>query len=98
VAATPLFVEQVEAMKALQVQPSRPGALAFLWRKAIDRLRAARHDERYDRWLLSEREMGVKLRNKEHRERKLKEHHAARKARNTAEKAARKAAREEERI
>ena len=92
VAATPLFVEQVEAMKALQVRPSRPDALAFLWRRAIDRLRAVRHDERYDRWLLSEREMGVKLRNKEHRERKLKEHHAARKARNTAEKAARKAA------
>jgi len=89
VAATPLFVEQIEAMGALHVEGPRRDALAFMWRRAIDRLRAARYDERYDRWLLSEREMAVKVRNREHRERKLAEHHAARKARNTAEKQAR---------
>ena len=87
VAATPRFVEQVEAMAGLQIQPARRDALAFVWRRAIDRLRAARHDERYDRWILSERELGVKLRNKEHREKKMREHHAARKARQAAEKA-----------
>ena len=86
VAATPLFVEQVEAMKGLPVHAARPDPLAFLWRWAIEKIRAARHDERYDRWLLSEREMGVKRRNKENRERKLKEHRAARKAREAAEK------------
>jgi len=86
VAATPRFVEQVEAMAGLQVRPARRDVLAFVWRRAIDRLRAARHDERYDRWILSERELGVKLRNKEHREKKMREHHAARKAREAAEK------------
>jgi hypothetical protein len=87
VAATPRFIEQVEAMPSLTVQPARGDALAFVWRWAIDRLRAARHDERYDRWILSERELGVKLRNKEHHEKKMREHHAARKAREAAEKA-----------
>ena len=86
VAATPRFVEQVEAMGTLRVQPVGSDALAFLWRRAIDRIRAMRHDERYDKWLLSEREMTVKARNREHRERKLREHHAARKARQAAEK------------
>jgi hypothetical protein len=87
VAATPLFVEQIEAMRGLPVRAPRPDPLAFLWRWAIAKIRAARHDERYDRWLLSEREMGVKRRNKENRERKMKEHRAARKAREAAEKA-----------
>jgi len=91
VAATPLFVEQVEAMSGLQVQPSRPDALAFLWRRAIDRLRAARYDERYDRWLLSEREQSVKRRNRDYHERKMVEHRAARKAREDAEKATKRA-------
>ena len=86
VAATPRFVEQVEAMAGLHVRPAGRDVLAFVWRRAIDRLRAARHDERYDRWILSERELGVKLRNKEHREKKMREHHAARKAREAAEK------------
>jgi hypothetical protein len=98
VAATPLFIEQIETMAGLRVRPAGRDLLAFAWRRAIDRLRTMRHDERYDRWLLSEREMGVKIRNREHREKKLSEHHAARKARNTAEKAARKAAREEGRV
>jgi hypothetical protein len=89
VAATPLFVERVEAMEGMRVTALTRDPLAFIWRRAIDALRAARHDEGWDRWLLSEREMAVKTRNREHRERKLAEHHAARKARNTAEKQAR---------
>ena len=87
VAATPRFVEQVEAMTGLQVPPARRDVLAFVWRRAIDRLRAARHDERYDGWILSERELGVKRRNQAHHERKMQDHHAARKAREAAEKA-----------
>jgi hypothetical protein len=47
-----------------------------------------RHDERYDRWLLSEREQAVKRRNREHREHKMREHHAARKAREATKKQA----------
>ena len=80
VAATPLFVEQIEAMSRLTVQPAKPERLAFVWNWAIDRLRAMRHDERYDPWMLSEREQTVKQRNRENRERKAKERSAARKA------------------
>ena len=80
-------------MNGLQLQPSPSGALAFVWRRAVDRLRAARHDGRYDRWLLSEREQAVKQRNREYRERKLAEHHAARRAREVARKATKQAAR-----
>jgi hypothetical protein len=87
VAATPLFVEQVEAMRGLQVPAARPDALAFLWRRVIGRLRAARHDERYDRWLLSEREQAVKQRNREYHEQKMRDHRAARRAREADEKA-----------
>jgi hypothetical protein len=86
VAATPRFVEEVEAMAALSVEPARPEMLGFLWRRAIDRLRRMRHDERYDRWTLSEREMGVKLRNRQNAERKARERSAARKALKAEEK------------
>src|SRR4030095_2861436 len=79
-AATPRFVEQVEAMSALTVQPVTPEVFGFVWRWAIDRLRAMRHDERYDRWTLSEREHAVKRRNRENAERKARERSAARKA------------------
>jgi hypothetical protein len=80
VAATPRFVAQVEAMSGLTVPQSKPDVLAFVWRRAIDRLRAMRHDERYDRWTLSEREHAVKRRNREKAERKARERSAARKA------------------
>jgi hypothetical protein len=39
-----------------------------------------RHDPRYDRWLLSEREQAVKQRNRLNAERKARERSAARKA------------------
>jgi hypothetical protein len=86
VAATPLFVEQVEAMSGLKVRQARPDLLAFVWRRAIDRIREMRHDERYDRWTLSEREMTVKVRNRENRERKARERSATRKALRAEEK------------
>jgi hypothetical protein len=91
VAATPQFVQQIEAMADLRVKPDRPDALGFVWRRAVDRLRAMRHDERYDRWVLSEREMGVKLRNRANHERKMREHHAAKRAQELARKAAKRA-------
>ena len=60
VPATPLFVEQVEAMKGLKCSRChRRRRSAFFWRWAIGRLRALRHNERYDRWVLSEREQAV---------------------------------------
>lgn len=79
VAATPLFVERVEAMQGLTLTAPAPKP-GFFRRWVISRLRAARHDERYDRWLLSEREQTVKQRNRAHTERKARERSAARKA------------------
>jgi hypothetical protein len=80
VAATPLFVEQIEAMAGLTVKQPRPELLAFVWNWAIDRLRRMRYNERYDRWILSEREQTVKARKRQNAERKAKERSAARKA------------------
>jgi hypothetical protein len=39
-----------------------------------------RHSERYDRWILSEREQTVKQRNEEYRQRKARERRDAREA------------------
>jgi hypothetical protein len=93
VAATPIFVEQVEAMQGLKMPAPGPDPFGFFWRWTIARLRALRHDERYDRWVLSEREQAVKLRNRLNAERKAKERSAARKA---ARRAALKAEKEQE--
>jgi membrane protein YqaA with SNARE-associated domain len=80
VAGTPLFVDQVEAMKGLRMPADAADTLAFFWRWVIARLRALRHNERYDRWVLSEREQAVKQRNRSNAERKARERSAARKA------------------
>ena len=80
VAGTPRFVEQVEAMNGLQSPHPAPDALAFVWRWAIGRMRALRNDQRYERWVLSERELMVRRRNRESAERKARERGAARKA------------------
>jgi len=85
-AATPLFADQVEAMKGLTPSTAKPEALAFFWRWTIDRLRALRHNERWDRWVLSEREQFVKRRNREAAALKAKQRRAARLAREAEEK------------
>src|SRR5262245_26136924 len=86
VAGTPLFADQVETMKGLRPAVARPGALAFVWRWAINRLRALRHNERWDRWVLSERELFVKRRNQQARVLKAQRRGAARRARESKEK------------
>ncbi len=86
VAATPLFVEQVEAMNGLKMPAPSPDTLAFFWRWAMGRLRALRHDERFDRWVLSEREQGIKKRNRDYREHKARERRDARRAHEATEK------------
>ena len=88
VAGTPLFADQVEAMKGLRPAVVRPDALAFVWRWAINRLRELRHSERWDRWVLSEREQFVKRRNREARALKAQRRRAARRARESEEKEA----------
>jgi len=81
VAATPRFVEQVEAMAGLAVPAVARDPLGFFWRWIITRLRAMRNDVRFDRWVLSEREQAVKIRNRLNAERKAKERSDARRAR-----------------
>jgi hypothetical protein len=93
VAGTPRFVEEVEAMKGLQSPAPARDQLAFVWRWAIGRMRALRNDQRYERWVLSERELMVRRRNRESAERKARERSAARKA---ARKAALTAEQEQE--
>jgi hypothetical protein len=78
VPATPLFVEQVQAMASLALQPATPDALGFVWRWVIGRLRALRNTERFDRWVLSEREQAVKQRRREYADVRARERRAAR--------------------
>jgi hypothetical protein len=80
VAGTPQFVEQVEAMQGLQSPQPRPDTLGFFWRWVIAKMRTLRTDQRYERWVLSERELLVRRRNRESAERKARERSAARKA------------------
>ena len=78
VPATPLFVEHVEAMSGLRANRAAPSALGFAWRWIMRRLRALRHTERWDRWVLSEREQTVKRRGREYSEVRAKERRDAR--------------------
>jgi len=80
VAATPLFVEAVEQMASLSPAPAGRDVLGFVWRGVVGRLRGLRHTDRFDRWVLSERELAVKLRNLEARARRGRERRAVRKA------------------
>jgi hypothetical protein len=55
-AATPVFVNAVEAMRGLRVEPVRPDGLAPVWRWALRRIAALKDKERFERWTLSPRE------------------------------------------
>ncbi len=57
VAATPLFVEHVESMAALQAAPPRTDTLASVWRWMATHAARTRDDPRYERWTLSHREL-----------------------------------------
>ncbi len=57
VPATPLFVEQIELMAALHPPPTRRDLLAPFWRWMGTHAARTRHDERFERWTLSEREL-----------------------------------------
>jgi hypothetical protein len=56
-AATPCFVDGVESMRSVQPQAPRHEALAPLWRWMVTRAARLRDDERYERWVLSSREV-----------------------------------------
>ncbi len=70
VAATPLFVESVESMATLKPAAPRAAAFASLWRSLAERAARTRDDERYEGWVLSERELGSLQKMREARQRK----------------------------
>ena len=58
VAATPFFVERIESMRDLKAAAPQADPLAAVWRWTAARAARTRDDERYERWTLSERELG----------------------------------------
>ena len=81
VAATPLFVESVEAMATLQPAAPRAPAFASLWRSLAGRAARLRDEERYEGWVLSERERGSLQKLRESRQRKAEVRRSEREAR-----------------
>jgi hypothetical protein len=63
-AATPIFVEQVEAMQNIEVEATVPDRLAPVLRRGVQMLARTRGNERLARWTLSarERESAEKIR------------------------------------
>jgi hypothetical protein len=57
VAATPIFVAQIESMRDLTTAAPRSDPLASVWRWLAARAARTRDDERYERWTLSGREL-----------------------------------------
>jgi len=69
-AATPVFVNAVEAMRGLRVDPVRTDALMPVWRWALQRVASLRDRERFERWTLSPREQVTAERRRAMREQK----------------------------
>ena len=61
-AATPIFVEQVEAMQGLKPTPLAHDRLHTVWRWVLERIATMRDSERTERWVLSSRELESALR------------------------------------
>ena len=69
-AATPVFVDAVEAMNGMSVEPVRPDPLVPVWHWALNRIAALRDRQRFERWTLSPREQASAERLRLVRERK----------------------------
>jgi len=68
--ATPVFVNAVEAMQGMHVEPLRADPLAPVWRWALRRFAALKDNERFERWTLSPREQVTAERRRTMREQK----------------------------
>ena len=86
VAATPVFIESVEAMATLKPAARRAATFAPLWRSLAERAARTRDDERYERWTLSERELGSLELTRDKRRLKAQERKNARIAEHRAKK------------
>ena len=69
-AATPMFVNAVEAMHGFRVEPVRADPFAPLWRWTLHRFAALKDNERFERWTLSPREQVTAERRRTMREQK----------------------------
>jgi hypothetical protein len=68
--ATPVFVNAVEAMQGIHVEPLRADPLAPVRRWALRRFAALKDNERFERWTLSPREQVTAERRRTMREQK----------------------------
>jgi hypothetical protein len=68
--ATPFFVDAVEAMRGLHVEPVRADVLTPVWRWVLRRIAALKENERFERWTLSPREQLTAGRRRTMREQK----------------------------
>jgi hypothetical protein len=96
VAATPLFVDQIESMSGLKPSAPQADPLASVWRWMATGAARTRDDERYEGWTLSERELASLGKLRGAREVKAQQRAEARRARE-AEHDARIRAQEEQR-
>lgn len=69
-AATPIFVDAVERVHDLRVEPLRGDVVTPLWRWALRRIAALKDQERFERWTLSPREQVTAERRRTMREQK----------------------------
>src|SRR5262249_55853012 len=69
-AATPVFVNAVEAMRDVPVEPVRGDVLSSVWQWALRRVAALKDNERFERWTLSPREQVTAERRRVMREQK----------------------------
>jgi hypothetical protein len=80
VPATPVFVDAVESMAALNPAPPPTPRFAALWRSLAERAARTRDHERYERWALSERELASLQNRRSARQVKARERKNARDA------------------
>jgi hypothetical protein len=100
VAATPRFVEAVEAMHGMPVAPRAPARLPGLAHRLLRRAAGWRHDVRRERWLYSGRELETIVRMRTFREAKAEQERERKRQRvveKTEKVSAREAARERHR-
>jgi len=69
-AATPVFVNAIETMQGLRVEPFHVDPFAPVWRWTLRRIAALKDNERFERWTLSPREQVTAERRRTMREQK----------------------------
>lgn len=82
--ATAIFVDEVEAMSGMQAAPVRPDPLHVVWARLGEWISRTRDSERFERWVLSSRELESALRLRHAHETKAIQRAAKRAAKDAA--------------